>query len=199
MGKILFLFFSYLIGSIPFGYIICKVFKKIDIRNFGSGNIGATNVYRICGWKYGLPVLITDILKGFLPIFIGKHLNFPILLIIAGGVFSVLGHSFSLFLKFKGGKGVSTSFGVIIGLFPIPALFSFIIWVVIFLTTGYVSLSSIAGAFSLPILINFFIKDKFLTFLGILIFFFIIFTHRENIKRLLRKQENRIILPWEKK
>ena len=191
--------FCYLIGSIPVGYIICRIFKNIDIRKFGSGNIGATNVYRVCGLKLGLPVLILDILKGFIPVYIGKILKFSNPLILIGGILSILGHSFSIFLKGKGGKGVSTSFGVVIGLFPLPAFFSFVLWLIVVFLTKYVSLASISGALLLPFSVYFFTRDIFLSSIGILIFLFILYTHRENIKRLLNRKENRIIFPWEKK
>ncbi len=199
MNKIYYFLLSYLIGSIPFGYIICKIFKNIDIRKFGSGNIGATNVYRVCGFKFGLPVLILDILKGFMPVYIGKLLQFSNPLILVGGLLSILGHSFSIFLKGKGGKGVSTSFGVVIGLLPLPALISFIIWLIVVLSTGYVSLGSITGALFLAISTIIFTKSIFLFYVSVFIFIFIIFTHRENIKRLINKKENKIIFPWEKK
>jgi len=199
VDKFYYFLLSYLIGSIPFGYIICKIFKNIDIRKFGSGNIGATNVYRICGLKFGLSVLILDILKGFIPVYIGKILKFSNFLLLTGGIFSILGHSFSIFLKGKGGKGVSTSFGVVIGLFPLPAFFSFILWFLIVFSTKYVSLGSILGALFLPFFVYIFTKDIFLSSIGILIFLFILYTHRENIKRLLNKKENKIFFPWEKK
>ena len=199
MNKFYYFLFCYLIGSIPVGYIICRIFKNIDIRKFGSGNIGATNVYRVCGLKLGLPVLILDILKGFIPVYIGKILKFSNPLILIGGILSILGHSFSIFLKGKGGKGVSTSFGVVIGLFPLPAFFSFVLWLIVVFLTKYVSLASISGALLLPFSVYFFTRDIFLSSIGILIFLFILYTHRENIKRLLNRKENRIIFPWEKK
>ena len=199
MNKFYYFLFCYLIGAIPFGYLICKIFKNIDIRKFGSGNIGATNVYRVCGLKLGLSVLILDILKGFIPVYIGKILKFSNPLILIGGILSILGHSFSIFLKGKGGKGVSTSFGVVIGLFPLPAFFSFVLWLIVVFLTKYVSLASISGALLLPFSVYIFTRDIFLSSIGILIFLFILYTHRENIKRLLNKKENRIIFPWQKK
>jgi glycerol-3-phosphate acyltransferase PlsY len=199
VNKFYYFLFCYLIGSIPVGYIICRIFKNIDIRKFGSGNIGATNVYRVCGLKLGFPVLIFDILKGFIPVYIGKILKFSNPLILIGGILSILGHSFSIFLKGKGGKGVSTSFGVVIGLFPLPAFFSFVLWLIVVFLTKYVSLASISGALLLPFSVYIFTRDIFLSSIGILIFLFILYTHRENIKRLLNKKENRIIFPWEKK
>lgn len=199
MNKLFFFIFSYFVGSIPFGYLLCKIFKGIDIRKFGSGNIGATNVYRVCGGKLGFSVLILDILKGFIPVFIGKVFHLSNSFILTGGILSILGHSFSIFLKGKGGKGVSTSFGVIIGLLPFPALISFLLWIIIVFSTRYVSLGSIIGAFSLPVFTFILIEDKFLFYVSIFIFIFIFYTHRENIKRLLNKKENRIIFPWERK
>lgn len=200
-GKVLFLFlFSFLAGSIPFGYLICRFFRKIDIRKYGSGNIGATNVYRVCGATLGFAVLFLDILKGFIPVYISRgllHLNS--LVSIITGLLAITGHIFSIFLKGRGGKGVATSFGVIIGLFPAPALLSFVLWLIVLLFSHIVSISSIAASFFLPIFIFLFSKDIYLTSFGIMIFFFIIYTHRENIKRLKKKKENRIILPWEKK
>lgn len=191
---------SFLLGSIPSGYIICRVFKKIDIRNYGSGNIGATNVYRVCGGFLGITVLILDILKGFIPVFISKNIfHFPSTVSIITGLVAIFGHIFSIFLKGKGGKGVATSFGVIIGLFPLSALFSFILWLIILLISHIVSVASITAGFFLPIFIYLFYKDISLTILGIVIFFFVVYTHRENIKRLKKGKENRIILPWEKK
>ncbi|MCX7917967.1 MAG: glycerol-3-phosphate 1-O-acyltransferase PlsY [bacterium] len=199
MNKFFYLILSYLTGSIPFGYLICKLIKKIDIRQYGSGNIGATNVYRVCGWKLGILVLIFDILKGFIPVFVGKICKFSNPIIFGGGILSILGHSFSLFLKGKGGKGVATSFGVIIGLLPIPALLSFLTWIIVVFLTKYVSLGSIAGAFFLPFFTFFYTKDPFLLWISIFIFILIVYTHRKNINRFFNKKENKIILPWEKK
>ncbi|MCM8818135.1 MAG: glycerol-3-phosphate 1-O-acyltransferase PlsY [Candidatus Omnitrophica bacterium] len=199
MEKFLYFLLCYLIGSIPFGYYLCKFFKNVDIRKFGSGNIGATNVYRVFGWKLGLPVLIFDILKGFFSILIGKSLKFQTLFILIGGIFSIFGHSFPIFLKGRGGKGVATSFGVIIGLVPLPAFIAFFIWLIIVFLTRFVSLGSLIGAFSLPFLIYFYKGEKLLLFVGIFISIFILYNHRENIKRLFNKKENKIIFPWEKR
>jgi len=201
MLKVYFLFvISFLIGSIPFGYVICRIIKKIDIRKYGSGNIGATNVYRVCGGFLGITVLILDILKGFIPVFISKNIfHFPSLISVITGLLTIFGHIFSIFLKGRGGKGVATSFGVIIGLFPLSALSSFILWFIILLISHIVSVASIIAGFFLPIFIYLFYKDISLTIFGIIILFFIVYTHRENIKRLKKGKENRIILPWEKK
>ena len=194
------LIISFLVGSIPFGYVVCRVFKKIDIRKIGSGNIGATNVYRAAGGFFASIVLLLDILKGFFPVYLARNVfNFNSLLSITIGLSAILGHIFSIFMKGKGGKGVATSFGVIIGLFPLAAFSSFIIWLISVISTHIVSVSSIAGSIFLPLFIYLFYKDITLTVFGMVISLFILYTHRENIKRLLKKRENRIKLPWEKK
>ncbi|HOV22424.1 MAG TPA: glycerol-3-phosphate 1-O-acyltransferase PlsY [bacterium] len=199
--KIFFLFiFSFILGSIPFGYVLCKIIKKIDIRKYGSGNIGATNVYRVCGGFLGSSVLFLDIIKGYIPVFISRNFfEFSSIISILIGLAAILGHTFSPFLKGKGGKGISTSFGVIIALFPLSAFCSFIIFVLVLFIFHIVSVASITASFFLPISIYISSKDIPLTIFGIIIFIFIIYTHRENIKRLKKGKEKRIILPWEKK
>ena len=200
MTKILFIIAGYLCGSIPWGYILCRVFIKKDIRNYGSRNIGATNVYRVAGGFLALSVLVLDILKGFLPVFIAKsYFHFSSLFLICIGVACVVGHNFSCFLKGKGGKGVSTSFGVIIGLFPLAAFFSFIVWIAMVITTHYISVGSLCASLALPFFLHMCYKDPVYTSTGIIIFGLILYTHRENIKRVLQKKENSIRLPWEKK
>ncbi|MBN1444597.1 MAG: glycerol-3-phosphate 1-O-acyltransferase PlsY [Candidatus Omnitrophica bacterium] len=190
---------AYLVGSIPWGYALCRAVKKIDIRNHGSGNIGATNVYRVAGGPLAAAVLLLDIGKGLLPVILAKSFSMAPPVIVSAGIASVAGHSFSIFLKGKGGKGVSTSFGVVIALFPAPALLALLVWAVMITATHYVSAGAIAAALSMPFFIHLFHKDAFLTSTGIAICALIIYTHRGNIKRLLAKKENRIKLPWEKK
>jgi len=190
---------AYLIGSIPIGYLLCLLVKGIDIKQYGSGNIGATNVYRIAGGKLASIVLLMDILKGFFPVLLTQHLSLPFYYSISAGIASIMGHNFSIFLKGKGGKGVSTGFGVITGLFPLSALFSFLVWIIIVIATRYVSLGAIIAALCLPFFIYFFQQDTLPLITGAIISFFIIFAHRNNIKRLLTKKENRILMPWEKR
>jgi len=185
---------AYFFGSVPWGFLLCRIVRKIDIRKYGSGNIGATNVYRVAGGPLAVSVLILDISKGFLPVLLAKSFLYTdSLYLILVGIASILGHNFSVFLRGKGGKGVSTSFGVIIGLFPVPALITLLVWIITIVITRYVSLGAIIGALSLPVLIPLFHKD--LTFTKPLL---IIYTHRTNIKRLIEKKENRVKLPWEK-
>ena len=190
---------AYLVGSIPVGYLLCRSVKKIDIRRCGSGNIGATNVYRVAGGRLASAVLVLDILKGFLPVFLAKHFSLPFPYVISAGIASIAGHNFSIFLKGRGGKGVSTGFGVVIALFPIPALLSLLVWLAFVITSRYVSLGAITASLGLPFFIYLFQKNLFLTVTGIIISIFILYSHRSNIKRLLTKKENRIRLPWEKR
>ncbi len=192
---------AYLLGSVPFGLLISKA-KGIDIREHGSGNIGATNVVRVLGWKWGLPVFILDILKGFLPTYyVWNYTDADFYIAIIVGILAILGHIFPVYLKFKGGKGVATGLGVFLGLSPLPTLGAVLIFVIMFLLTGYVSVGSLSAAFSLPIwiLIYNYVKGEFyayplyFVFVAILVSAFVFYTHRKNIKRLLNGEEMRIL------
>ena len=188
----LYLILTYLIASIPFGYVIGKLFGK-DITKEGSGNIGATNVTRTIGKKAGFLVLILDLLKGFIPVYYAKHifLDYKSVGIIA--LTAVIGHCFSIFMKFKGGKGVATGFGVIIALSGKTAFILFLIWLGTFLVSGYVSLSSII-AVSLSWIIFFYLeKDLYLTLSILIASLIIFFKHSSNIERLIKGTEGRFI------
>jgi len=179
---------SYLMGSIPFGLILTKLFLNKDIRKIGSGNIGATNALRTGNKLIGYSTLILDIAKAIIPVIYVKF-NYPDLIYIAS-LCAFLGHVFPIWLKFKGGKGVATYVGI---LFSINIILGFIFvasWMLIFLLSKYSSLSSIIGSISIPIyiLITGQINDAiFFTIMFILIFF----THRENVKRLKNKEESK--------
>ena len=188
-------FFS---GAIPFGFIIAKI-KGIDIRRKGSGNIGFANVFRSVGKSEGIIVLILDISKGLLPVLLlNKYCGYYFGMI--AGISAMLGHIFTPFLKFKGGKGVATGLGVFIGLAPVSALFSFIVWVLVFLISRYISLGSISAAVALPLFIylsRFIIRDEyniFLEILTILVCILVIVMHRSNIKRLIQGKERKLTL-----
>jgi len=181
-------FASYLMGSIPFGLILTKIFLKKDIREIGSGNIGATNALRTGNKFIGYSTLILDIAKAIIPVIYVK-INFPELIYIVS-LCAFLGHVFPIWLKFKGGKGVATYVGI---LFSINILFGvvFIItWGIIFLIFRYSSLSSIIGSFSIPVYILITGQMYSFVFFGIM-FILIFFTHRENIKRLKNKEESK--------
>ena len=179
---------SYLMGSIPFGLILTKIFLNKDIREIGSGNIGATNALRTGNKLIGYTTLILDITKAIIPVIYVK-VNFPELIYIAS-LCAFLGHVFPLWLKFKGGKGVATYVGI---LFSVNFLLGFIFvssWGIIFLISRYSSLSSIIGSMSVPIYILITGQLSNAIFFGIM-FILIFFTHRENIKRLKNKEESK--------
>ena len=205
---ILFLIFiiCYLIGSIPFGLILTKLFDNNDLRNIGSGNIGATNVLRTGNKTLALLTLILDLSKSFIPLFIFFKLyphpiinNFfnliivdKIFLILVFGYFFVLGHCFPIWLKFKGGKGIATSLGVILSIDFFIGLCLLTIWILVFLIFKISSLSALISSTSFPILIFFKYEKVNLLYLSIILTIFIFFTHRENIIRLLKKEEKKI-------
>ena len=205
---ILFLIFiiCYLIGSIPFGLILTKLFDNNDLRNIGSGNIGATNVLRTGNKTLALLTLILDLSKSFIPLFIFfKLYPHPIIndffnliivdkifLILVFGYFFVLGHCFPIWLKFKGGKGIATSLGVILSIDFFIGLCLLTIWILVFLIFKISSLSALISSTSFPILIFFKYEKVNLLFLSILLTMFVFFTHRENIIRLLKKEEKKI-------
>ena len=179
---------SYLMGSIPFGFILTKIFLKKDIRKIGSGNIGATNALRTGSKFLGYTTLILDITKAIIPVIYVK-INFPELIYIVS-LCAFLGHVFPIWLKFQGGKGVATYVGI---LFSINLLLGFVFvvsWGVFFLIFKYSSLSSIIGALSVPVYILVVGEASNVIFFTIM-FVLILFTHRENIKRLKNKEESK--------
>ena len=179
---------SYLIGSIPFGFILTKIFLKKDIREIGSGNIGATNALRTGNKLIGYSTLLLDVMKAILPVLYVK-INHPELIYIAS-LCAFLGHVFPVWLKFKGGKGVATYVGI---LFTINILLGFIFcvsWLLIFLISKYSSLSSLIGSLTIPVYIFFNDQMSNALFFGIM-FVLIFYTHRENIKRLKNKEESK--------
>lgn len=181
---------SYVVGSIPFGLVAGKVLQGIDVREHGSGNIGATNVMRTLGMGPALAVFALDIVKGLVPV-INAAIFFRMepWMPVAAGLCSILGHTFSVFLKFKGGKGVATSLGVIIGLAPGVAGIGFAVWFIILLITRYVSLASMIAALCIPVLMYLFHRPPDQLLFGILAAIFVVAKHHANIKRLIEKKE----------
>ena len=176
-----------MLGSIPFGLILTKLFLKKDIRNIGSGNIGATNVLRSGNKLVGYSTLLLDILKAILPVIYVKF-NYPDFIYISSlSVF--LGHVFPIWLKFNGGKGVATYVGILFSINLIYGLVFGLTWIIIFLFSKYSSLSSLLGSISIPLYLFFFDGDQIVFF--IIMFVLIFYTHRENIKRLKNKEENK--------
>ena len=180
--------FSYLLGSIPFGYILTRIFLKKDIRKIGSGNIGATNALRTGNKIIGYSTLCFDILKAVIPVVYVKMYHSEYIFITSLCVF--LGHLFPVWLKFKGGKGVATYVGILCSLDIFLGIFFGIIWIITFLISKYSSLSSIFACLSIPIF-NFLFLDSTNIFFFVIMLVLVIFTHRENIKRLLNHTESK--------
>ena len=178
---------SYLLGSIPFGLLLTKIFLKKDIREIGSGNIGATNVLRAGNKTIGYITLILDILKAVAPVIYVKIFYQDFLYI--SSLCAFLGHVFPVWLKFKGGKGVATYVGILFSINLIYGLIFVIAWILIFLFSRYSSLASLISSFSIPIYVFIFTENQTIFF--IILFVLIFYAHRENIKRLKNKEESK--------
>lgn len=184
---------AYLTGSIPFGFLIGK-FRGVDVRTVGSKNIGATNVYRTVGHSWGLLAFACDFLKGFLPAFFALRLavsidaNLPVYV----GLACVIGHTFTVFMRFRGGKGVATAFGMMVALAAYPTLLAFAVFVVAVWLSHYISLGSILAAATLGVLVWIFPCAFAMRIVGTLIGVFVIVKHKSNIQRLLKGCENKI-------
>ena len=187
MEYFIIIFMCYLLGSIPFGFILTKLFLKKDIRNIGSGNIGATNALRTGNKTLGYATLILDISKAVLPIVYIK-INFPDYIFIAS-LCAFLGHVFPVWLRFKGGKGVATYVGILFSINLIYGSVFIASWFIVFLISKYSSLSSIMASLVVPIYLLLFENSNYTFFL--IMFVLILFTHRENVKRLKNKEENK--------
>jgi glycerol-3-phosphate acyltransferase PlsY len=188
------LFASYLVGAIPASYLVSRAFAGIDLRERGSKNLGATNLYRVLGWKYAVPVGLFDVLKGVVPVLVfAPRVSDAKLFALACGVAAIVGHVFSVFVRFKGGKGVATAAGAIAALHPLAILGCALIWGVVLYTSGYVSLGSITAAALLPVLVA--VTDPgtptALIAVDAVIAGAIIWFHRANIGRLLHGTEHR--------
>ncbi len=190
MLNILTLFLSYLIGSFSFALVIGKLFYKTDIRGYGSGNLGATNVYRVLGKKAGLIVAIADLLKGTFACLLPQILNSAVNPIICG-LLAILGHVFPIFAGFKGGKAVATATGVLLFLTPFGTLTGFVVFLLTLILSKYVSLSSMLAGIAIFIYSLIF-EDKVIIALSLFISVLVIILHRQNIKRLIRGTENKL-------
>jgi glycerol-3-phosphate acyltransferase PlsY len=192
---------AYLLGSIPTSVWVSKWFYGIDIRQFGSGNAGTTNTFRVLGTKAAIPVFLFDVFKGFILPFLAHHninmfpnVNDVFLYPIIVGVFAVLGHIFPIFAEFKGGKGVATLLGMTLGICLIPASFAFVVFIIVFLLFRYVSLGSLTAGIFFPVFVFFFTNYSIsLIIFSIVALILLIYTHRTNISRLINGTENKII------
>lgn len=196
--EIAFVLLAYLLGSVPFGLLVGFQVKRIDIRKHGSKNIGATNVFRVIGKKWGIAVLLLDALKGYvaciLPAFFEQNPTVPFQLLL--GISAILGHSFPVWLKFRGGKGVATSLGVFLAIAWIPTLITFGIWAICFTLTHIISISSLVAAVVFPLMIVWCYAGtpdlKFLLPISLVLTSFIFYTHRANIQRLRQGTEKKL-------
>lgn len=190
--KILFALFSYLFGSFPTGYVLYYLSEKKDIRGYGSQSIGATNMLRLKGWFFAIPVIFVDILKGFLPVFLALKLFPDKKFALLCGFLAVLGHCFPVYIKLKGGKGVATSVGVYLVLAFKPLLIGIGVFLIVIALTRYVSLGSIMAMLSLPLSIYFIQGSREVAILGIAIFLLIVIKHGGNIRRLMHGNERKL-------
>lgn len=185
---------SYFLGAIPSAYWLGKLTRGIDIREYGSGNTGATNAIRILGKPMGILTLFLDMGKGWLAVSLAKN-YFDITqdwLLLLVGLTAVIGHIYTIFLRFKGGKGVATTFGIFLAFTPLATLYAILIWFIIVGISRYVSLGSIISGFAFPILIYILYANITYTFLGIILSGFILYRHLGNIQRLILGKENKI-------
>ena len=184
---------AFLIGSVPTAFWYAKYVHGLDIRQHGSGNIGASNSLRVLGKKAGIIVLLIDLLKGLIPVLVARKLGFTPENILLTGVFAVLGHLFSPFVGFKGGKGIATAFGVILGFSPLGALICIAVFGVVLYFSRYVSLGSVCGVLAFWVYI-FFQPDRSMQTLIIasVLAFLLIISHRKNLGRLWSSTENKI-------
>lgn len=185
---------AYLIGSVPVSYLAARFGAGIDLRQHGSGNLGATNLYRVLGLKYAIPVALLDVLKGAGPVlalssFAGDNVWYPLGI----GTAAILGHVFPVYLKFKGGKGVATAAGAVLAVAPLALSVSVGVWLALLLTTGIMSVSSIVATAAFPIAVKLLEPHNTPAFVaGVVISVFIVWTHRTNIHRLLNGTEPRV-------
>jgi glycerol-3-phosphate acyltransferase PlsY len=211
---------SYLVGAIPTSIIMSKLVKGIDIRNHGSGNAGGSNVFRVLGWKYGISVILLDATKGMIAVLLVSRLyfgSFPFpnatpfddftLVQIIAGVSAILGHIWTIFAGFKGGKGIATGLGILVSIVTIDMLLGLVVFALVVGVSKYISLGSLAAAFSVPLIMiireNIFGVDisGYHTILPVTIFlaFLVMYTHKSNIGRLMKGNENKISLSKKKK
>lgn len=186
---------SYLLGSLPTGYLVCRWVKEADIRQLGSGNIGATNVVRVLGKKWGGLVLGVDIGKGFLPVFaVMAWWNQPIWALLAGAA-AIIGHSKTVWLRFSGGKAVATGAGTVLGLDPLVGAILLGLWVVLVLTTRYVSVASMVAAAALPVLLAAHAQPRSFVVYGLAVAILVIVRHQSNLQRLWQGTEHKVGTP----
>jgi glycerol-3-phosphate acyltransferase PlsY len=200
MNPIVLVAFAYVVGATPTSYWVGKAMHGVDLREHGSGNLGATNAFRVLGWRTALPVMITDVFKGWLPVWLFPQLQSSPdwVWTLAFAAAAIFGHVFSFWVGLRGGKGVATSSGVLLALAPWAVLICLLVWLGIAIGTRYVSLASIAAALIAPLAIQVTPHrgGGTLTVFASLLALFVIWAHRSNVGRLLRGEENRFGAGW---
>ncbi|MGQ9801578.1 MAG: glycerol-3-phosphate 1-O-acyltransferase PlsY [Candidatus Saccharicenans sp.] len=189
--KILWFVLSYLFGAFPTGYLLVRLATRKDIREIGSHSTGATNVLRYGGWKLAIPVMIVDVLKGFIPVFGAVTLFSDRRLAVLSLLAAVMGHCYPVYLRFKGGKGVATTVGGFLYLAPLPLVLSLSLTLLVLFLSRYVSLATLSGLFLFPFLVLLIAGDKLLFWSSGLIFLLILFRHGDNLKRLAAGTERK--------
>jgi len=192
-GLAVMLLLAYLIGATPTSYVAGKLGRRIDLRQHGSKNLGATNVYRVLGWAYAIPVALIDVAKGAIPVAIlGPWANGPAWFTVALGLAAVVGHIFSPYVRFKGGKGVATAAGMFLALTPLAVAISIPIWIFALWLSGYVSVASLTVAALFPVWVRITAPEQPYTFwAAVVLAMIIVYSHRHNIRRLREGTENR--------
>jgi acyl phosphate:glycerol-3-phosphate acyltransferase len=192
-GLAVMLLLAYLIGATPTSYVAGKLGRRIDLREHGSRNLGATNVYRVLGWAYAIPVALIDVAKGAIPVAIlGPWANGPAWFMVALGLAAVVGHIFSPYVRFKGGKGVATAAGMFLALTPLAVAISIPIWIFALWLSGYVSVASLTVAALFPVWVRLTAPEQPYTFwAAVVLAMIIVYSHRHNIRRLREGTENR--------
>jgi acyl phosphate:glycerol-3-phosphate acyltransferase len=194
MAALPWLLASYLLGAVPTSYLAARLFRGIDLREHGSRNLGATNLYRVLGWRYAIPVGLIDAAKGLIPVLVfAPRVSSSELFALVCGLTAVVGHVFSVFVGFKGGKGVATAAGVMLGLTPAALGVALVVWLVLVYATGYVSVGSIVAAAVFPLAVLLVDRPERweMFWLDVAVAAAIIWLHRANIRRLLNGTENR--------
>jgi acyl phosphate:glycerol-3-phosphate acyltransferase len=186
---------AYLVGAIPFGVVIGRVFYNVDVRDYGSGNVGTTNVFRVLGKRAGTTVLVCDMLKGYVPAAIAAHYFNPWIAIFIAAA-PVVGHMYSIYLKGSGGKGIATGAAVVLALVPLAFCIIIVVWIVVVLTTRYVSVASLVASSLVPVLVIWFDHPLPYDIAAVLVAVIIWWAHRGNLKRLFSGTEHRVTLPW---
>ncbi len=204
-SNLLLLLMAYLLGAFPAGLLVGKMVKGIDVRDYGSGNIGASNVWRTMGPLWGIGVFLFDFCKGYIPTLLTSRMHPPGLggvspwLIVGVGLAAILGHNFSPFLRFKGGKGVATSLGVVYGLSPEAAALGFVVWGVCLAVTKYISVSSIVASVVTSLLLVGFHRDLPHALFAVLVTLFVVVKHRANMVRVKAGTEPKVSLSRRKR